>query len=232
MGSDEAEVARLISDAKEDWQKDAFKREAPRHQVELDAFALAKYPTTNAMFRCFLEAGGYADERWWAEAKAAKVWRPDGTVKDWWGDVRNRPASGTTLRFNSPSQPVVGVTWYEAVAYCRWLTATLSDGYVYRLPTEAEWERAARGPPSPPSPAAAGGGAAPSGEGAARYPWGRRLGRGLVQLQGAGPGAHDAGRHLPAGRQRRRGARPGRQRLGVVQRLVRRDRPTAGGRAG
>jgi formylglycine-generating enzyme required for sulfatase activity len=184
MGSDDAEVARLIITAKEDWQKEAFRRESPCHQVELDAFALAKYPTTNAMFRCFIEAGGYADARWWDEAKAAKVWRPDGTVKDWLGDVRSQPAYWDDTRFNSPSQPAVGVTWYEAVAYCRWLTAALNDGYVYRLPTETEWERAARGKaPTPSSSPAAGGEEAlpspvPTGEGpemgagASRYPWG------------------------------------------------------------
>jgi formylglycine-generating enzyme required for sulfatase activity len=161
MGSGEAEVAQLRAETGRDY----FANEAPRHQVELDAFAMARYPTTNAMFACFIEAGGYADERWWPEAKGVEVWRPDGTVKDWFGGVRSQPAVWGDLRLNSPSQPVVGVTWYEATAYCRWLTATLADGFLYRLPTEAEWERAARGP----------GSASPSkGEGrrGSRYPWG------------------------------------------------------------
>ena len=155
MGSNEMEVARLQQETGEkDWES-----EAPRHQVDLDAFALGRYPTTNAMFRRFMEAGGYADERWWSDAEAAKVWRPDGIVKDLWGE-RNQPAFWDDTRFNSPSQPIVGVTWYEAVAYCRWLTATLNDGCLYRLPTEAEWERAARGPDG------------------WRYPWGNDWGEG------------------------------------------------------
>ena len=46
-------------------------------------------------------------------------------------------------RFNNPAQPVVGVCWYEARAYCAWLAA--QTGVAFRLPTEVEWEAAARG---------------------------------------------------------------------------------------
>jgi formylglycine-generating enzyme required for sulfatase activity len=143
MGSDEAEVARLEKEADQ-----SAEDEAPRHQVELDAFAIARYPTTNAMFRCFWAAGGYADRRWWAEAVADGCWK-EGKIHDRWGDIRDQPAYWDDARLDGPTQPVIGVTWYEAVAYCRWLTATLNDGAIYRLPTEAEWERAARGPASP-----------------------------------------------------------------------------------
>jgi formylglycine-generating enzyme required for sulfatase activity/energy-coupling factor transporter ATP-binding protein EcfA2 len=147
MGSEQSEVELLVKKTGREYYKD----ELPRHQVELSPFAIARYPTTVAMFQHFVEAGGYQDERWWAEAKVARVWRADGTVKDRWSDQpRTTPVYWDDLRLNGPNQPVVGVTWYEAVAYCRWLTAALDDGQDYRLPTEAEWERAARGPlPSP-----------------------------------------------------------------------------------
>jgi formylglycine-generating enzyme required for sulfatase activity len=58
----------------------------------------------------------------------------------WWDDTD----------FNNPSQPVVGVSWYEARAYCAWLAHCL--GHEVRLPTEVEWERAARGPYGWPRP--------------------------------------------------------------------------------
>jgi formylglycine-generating enzyme required for sulfatase activity len=121
------------------------KDENPRHRVYLDGYEIARYPTTNAMFDRFIKDGGYGDERWWTEAIQDGYWK-DGKVKDYWTeDWHSQPRYWDDSKWDNPSQPVVGVNWYEAMAYCRWLTATLDDGHIYRLPTEAEWERVARG---------------------------------------------------------------------------------------
>ncbi|HNT77155.1 MAG TPA: SUMF1/EgtB/PvdO family nonheme iron enzyme [Anaerolineae bacterium] len=151
--------------------------ERPRHQVTLDAYEIAAYPTTNAMYQHFVAAGGYANADWWAEAMADDYWK-DGKVKDWLDDQwYDRPRYWDNPKWNTPAQPVVGVTWYEATAYCRWLTAALHDGFTYRLPTEAEWERAARPPSFPP----AGG-----DERGVRYPWGNEWREGHCNSKEAG----------------------------------------------
>ncbi|MBL8172266.1 MAG: SUMF1/EgtB/PvdO family nonheme iron enzyme, partial [Acidobacteria bacterium] len=61
------------------------------------------------------------------------------------GKRYHEPEVWSDARFNNPAQPVVGVTWFEARAYCNWLTANAANGLIYRLPTEAEFEAAARG---------------------------------------------------------------------------------------
>jgi formylglycine-generating enzyme required for sulfatase activity len=110
--------------------------------LKIEAFYLAAYPVTVAQYRPFVEAGGYRQDRYWTEAGCRfrdkyKIIAPDA-----WDDPR----------WSLDNHPVIGVSWYEAVAYCRWLDERLHEaervpvGLVLRLPTEAEWEWAARGP--------------------------------------------------------------------------------------
>jgi formylglycine-generating enzyme required for sulfatase activity len=112
-----------------------------------DAFRIGRYPVTNAQFRCFVTAGGYRDDRWWQHERG-RYYRDldEWTAPRLWDDDR----------FNHATQPVVGVSWYEAAAYCAWLTAELRKrGEIgaseeIRLPTQPEWLWAARtGQPAP-----------------------------------------------------------------------------------
>ncbi|MFZ0736176.1 MAG: formylglycine-generating enzyme family protein [Candidatus Acidiferrales bacterium] len=88
--------------------------ERPVHRVSIDAFELAACQLTNAEYALFLAATNH---------------RP--------------PLHANDPNFNDPEQPVAAPSWFDAVAYCDWLSRV--TGWRYRLPTEAEWERAARG---------------------------------------------------------------------------------------
>ncbi len=121
--------------------QDAYDDEKPAHQLELPAFRIGRYPITNVQYRPFVAAGGYDRPEWWTEAGWA--WRQSAeadlsAIED--EDLRKRYAEWLAGRpaarcdrpfwwddpqWGAATRPMVGVTWYEAVAYCRWLTAGL-----------------------------------------------------------------------------------------------------------
>ncbi|MBC8871588.1 MAG: SUMF1/EgtB/PvdO family nonheme iron enzyme [Planctomycetes bacterium] len=113
--------AQSADPQKPNYDAEAEDRESPVHEVRLGSFTIARYPLTVGQYEQFVQEGGYKDERWWQDGGFEKFSEPDGWER----------------QVEFPSRPVVGVSWWEAAAYCRW------SGH--RLPTEAEWERVARG---------------------------------------------------------------------------------------
>jgi formylglycine-generating enzyme required for sulfatase activity len=110
---------------------------------------MSRFPITNAQFAAFVKSGGYNEARYWPEAKAASVWQ-DGHVKAYDDKPRSQPYD-FGAPFNLPNHPVVGITWYEMLAFTRWLTEVsrekkwFGEKMSMALPSEAEWEKAARG---------------------------------------------------------------------------------------
>ncbi|GAB3574718.1 ergothioneine biosynthesis protein EgtB [Amycolatopsis endophytica] len=130
----------------------ALDNERPAHAVEVDAFFLDTLPVTNGAYVEFLDAGGYARREFWSEAGWDYLREHDITAPRFW---RREPEGWWRVRFGvhepvPAGQPVVHVSYFEAEAYAKWAGK--------RLPTEAEWEKAARFDPA-------------TGE-SRRYPWG------------------------------------------------------------
>jgi formylglycine-generating enzyme required for sulfatase activity len=107
--------------------------EKPRHRLFLSKYQIGKCPVTNAEFSEFIGAGGYKEKRWWTKAGWTLKKKENWSEPRDWGDGQ----------FNKANQPVVSVSWYECIAYCRWLSS--ETGQSYHLPSEVEWEKAARG---------------------------------------------------------------------------------------
>lgn len=94
--------------------------ETPRHEIFLPAYRIGKYPVTNSQYKVFIQDTG----------------RPVKPSMGW---------DGQRVPDGYENHPVTGVTWYEALDYCRWLTERAQGKHRYSLPNEAQWERACRG---------------------------------------------------------------------------------------
>ncbi len=137
MGTSKAQINWLAKRDKlaKKWKdKEYFNRELPQHTITLASYFISKYPVTVGEFRVFMVMGGYLSSKYWTEAGWDWCKAIGKTKPEHWNDEKF---------FGDDKLPVVGVSWYEAIAYCRWLSE--ETGKVYRLPTEAEWEKAARG---------------------------------------------------------------------------------------
>lgn len=135
--------------------------EKPAHVITLSEFSLAKHPVSNAEYALFVNSGDYMNQMYWG----LDGWRwllgeydsefrdgNSGALPSWLLhrpiEKRRQPAFWDDSNLNATNLPVVGVTWFEARAYCNWLSEKLREqlptGWYVRLPTEAEWEKACR----------------------------------------------------------------------------------------
>lgn len=104
-----------------DRDEHAQENEQPQHTVHLPAYAMARTPATNAQYAAFVRATRYDPPLHWKILFWKKRWPPIGKKE----------------------HPVINVSWHDAMAYCRWLSEV--TGKPYRLPSEVEWEKGARG---------------------------------------------------------------------------------------
>ncbi|MEJ2599286.1 MAG: SUMF1/EgtB/PvdO family nonheme iron enzyme [Anaerolineales bacterium] len=145
MGSGDATIQELQALSPPAWVRREFASEQPQHEVRLTkGYWIDKYEVTNKAFQAFVDAGGYTRQDYWSDAG----WQ--------WLSRQNVDSLPKSCQGDAADLPRLCVTWYEAEAYAHWRGG--------RLPTEAEWEFAARGPQS------------------LRYPWGNEFDGGLCNV--------------------------------------------------
>jgi sulfatase modifying factor 1 len=135
---------------------DGLPREKPVHTVDVDAFYIGKFEVTNAEWKAFRDSPDYDDASLWPGNRVMPK-----TQIPYWIQANNH-GGGTP---GTENYPVLGVNWDGATAYCNWISK--QTGKKYRLPTEAEWEKAARGTDQ------------------RRYPWGNTIDHSYANFVGA-----------------------------------------------
>jgi formylglycine-generating enzyme required for sulfatase activity len=168
---------------------EAWIQERPSADIKLAEFRIQRWPVTVDEFRRFIEEGdGYRTNSWWQDEDGRR-WKDRTGIKaplDW---EKNR---------SKGNHPVTGVSWWEARAFCRWwqtVDVELPDGWFVQLPTEAQWEKAARGTALPQADDA-------PADTERRFPWGNAWSDGFANCASAGLGDVAAVGLFPAGHSR------------------------------
>jgi len=110
--------------------------------ITLEPYYIGKFELSNLEYYQFVRDGGYENNKWWSEKGWNYKNKENWTKPKYWG--KSNPPYFDDTRSNKPNMPVWGISFYEAEAYCNWLTG--KTGEKYRVPISSEWVRAAKGP--------------------------------------------------------------------------------------